>query len=125
MMKVSISMKRPPLHVRSYGHLSSVGKPRSSFNSSNSGRSPGKIYTGVVLGVAGLVTVVGLWTLKKWSLWLTIVVSVLNILSAAPGFVFAPDPGLLASAIVTVVGFALIIVLVILPTSRRGFTQRS
>lgn len=83
------------------------------------------IYMGVVLGITGLVAVVGLWTLKKWSLWLTIVVSVLNILSAAPGFVFAPDPGLLASAIVTVVGFALIIVLVILPTSRRGFTQRS
>jgi hypothetical protein len=83
------------------------------------------VYSGVVLGVVGLVAVAGLWTLKKWSLWLTIVVSVLNILSAAPGLVFAPDPGLLVSAIVTVVGLALIIMLVMLPTSRRAYTQRS
>lgn len=79
------------------------------------------VYSGVALGAIGLVAVVGLWRLKKWSIWLTIVVSVLNVLSAAPGFVFAPDPGLLAFAIVTVVGFALIVVLVVLPASRRAY----
>ena len=81
------------------------------------------IYSGVVLGVVGLVAAAGLWTLKKWSVWLTIVVSVLNILSAAPGVVLASDPGLLVSAIVTVLGFALIIVLVMLPASRRTYTS--
>ena len=81
------------------------------------------IYSGVVLGIVGLVAVVGLWTLKKWSVWLTITVSVLNILSAAPGFVFASDPGLLVSATVTVVGSALTIVLVMLPASRRRYTS--
>jgi hypothetical protein len=44
------------------------------------------LYSGIVLGIVGLVAAVGLWMLKKWSLWITIVVSVLNILSAAPGW---------------------------------------
>src|ERR687885_376160 len=48
------------------------------------------IYGGIVLGVVGLVAVVGLWLLRRWGLWLTIVVSVLNIVSAAPGIFFAP-----------------------------------
>lgn len=55
-------------------------------------------------------------------LWLTILMSVLNILSAVPGFVFASTPELLVSAIVFVVGFALVIVLVVLPGSRRAYT---
>lgn len=46
------------------------------------------IYGGMVLGVAGLVATVGLWMLRKWGFWLTIVVSVLNILSTAPGIAF-------------------------------------
>ena len=77
------------------------------------------IYSGVVLGVVGLAASYGLWTLKNWSVALTIIVSVLNILSAAPGFAFAPTTGAFVAAIVGVVGFALIIVLVVLPTLRR------
>ena len=80
------------------------------------------VYSGVVLGVVGLIAVAGLWALRQWSVALTIVVSLLNILSAAPGFFFAPTPELFVSAIVTVVGFALIIVLVMLPASRRAYT---
>ncbi len=82
------------------------------------------VYGGMVLGVAGLVATVGLWMLKKWGFWLTIVVSVLNILSAAPGIAFAPG-ALKAFAIVGVVVPALIIVLVVLPTSRRAFAASS
>jgi uncharacterized membrane protein (DUF2068 family) len=80
------------------------------------------IYLGVVLGVAGLVAAAGLWMLKRWALWLTIVVSVLNILSAAPGLAFAPNAGLRVAATVTVVGFALVILLVVMPNSRRAYT---
>jgi uncharacterized membrane protein YfhO len=76
-------------------------------------------YLGYVVGVVGLVAAVGLWMLKKWSLWLTIVVSVLNILSAAPGVAFAPNAALQAAATIGVLVPALIIVLVVLPTSRR------
>ena len=76
------------------------------------------IYGGIVLGIVGLVAAVGLWMLKKWGLWLTIVVSVLNLLSAAPGVAFAPNAALQAAATVGVIVPALIIVLVVLPSSR-------
>jgi len=80
------------------------------------------VYLGVALGVAGLLAAAGLWMLRRWALWLTIVVSVLNILSAAPGLAFAPSAGLRAAATVTVVGFALVIWLVVLPNSWRAYT---
>ncbi len=80
------------------------------------------IYLVIVLGVLGLVAAGGLWMLKRWALWLTIVVSVLNILAAAPGLVFAPDlPGRVLATI-GVVGFAVVIVLAMLPDSRRAYT---
>ena len=80
------------------------------------------VYLGVVLGVVGLIAAAGLWMLKRWALWLTIVVAVLNILSAAPGIAFAPNVVLRAAATVTVVGFAVIVLLVVLPNSRRAYT---
>jgi hypothetical protein len=80
------------------------------------------VYLGVVLGVAGLLAAAGLWMLKRWALWLAIVVSVLNILSAAPGLAFAPTPMLQVAATVTVVGSALVILLVVLPGSRSAYT---
>jgi hypothetical protein len=79
------------------------------------------IYGGIVLGIVGLVAAVGLWMLKKWGFWLTIVVSVLNVLSAAPGVAFAPG-AVKAFATVGVLVPVLIIVLVVLPTSRRSLT---
>jgi hypothetical protein len=83
------------------------------------------IYLGVVLGIAGLVGSTGLWMLRKWSVWLTIIVSALNILSAAPGIAFAPNAALQVAATVTVVGFAIVIVLVARPNSRRAFAATS
>ena len=79
------------------------------------------IYSGIVVGLVGLVAAVGLWMLRRWGIWLTIVVSVLNLLSAAPGVAFAPNAALQAAAAVGVVVPALIIVLVVLPSSRRAF----
>ena len=80
------------------------------------------IYGGIVLGIVGLIAAVGLWTLKKWGFWLAIVVSVLNILSAAPGVAFADEAALKAFAAVGVLVPALIIVLVVVPISRRAYT---
>ena len=80
------------------------------------------IYLGGLLGVLGLIGAGGLWMLKRWALWLTIVVSVLNILSAAPGLAFAPTATLRVLATVGVVGFALVIVLAVLPGMRRTYT---
>ena len=79
------------------------------------------LYGGIVLGIVGLVAAVGLWMLRRWGIWLTIVISVLNLLSAAPGILFAPNAALQAAAAVGVAVPALIIVLVVLPTSRRAF----
>ncbi len=78
------------------------------------------VYSGVALGVIGLVATAGLWMLRKWSIWLTVIVSVLNILAAAPGVFEAPSGALQAAATATVIGFGLIAVLVVLPTSRRA-----
>jgi uncharacterized membrane protein (DUF2068 family) len=80
------------------------------------------IYLGVVLGVLGLIGAGGLWVLKRWALWLTIVVSVINILSAAPGLAFAPTSTLRVLATIGVVGFAVVILLAVLPNSRRAYT---
>ncbi len=81
------------------------------------------LYSGIVLGVAGLVASAGLWMLKKWGLWLTIIVNVLGALSAAPGLVVAPNAVLGAAALVGVLISALIIVLVVLPSSRRALAN--
>ncbi len=81
----------------------------------------GVIYSAVVLGVAGLVAAAGLWMLKRWGVWLTIAVCAINLVSAAPGIPFAQDAALQAAATATVLVSAIIIVLVVLPTSRRAF----
>src|SRR5215212_7897930 len=60
------------------------------------------LYSGILLGVVGLVASAGLWMLKRWGLWLTIVVNVLGGLSAAPGLVAAPNAALQAAALVGV-----------------------
>jgi hypothetical protein len=78
------------------------------------------LYSGIVLGVAGLVASAGLWMLKKWGLWLTIVVNVLGGLSAAPGVAAAPNAALQAAAVVFALISVLVIVLVVLPSSRRA-----
>ena len=80
------------------------------------------IYSGYVVGVVGLVAAVGLWMLKAWSYWTTIVVCVLNFLIGAPGVVMAPGTALKDLIAVTEVVAVLIIVLVVLPDSRRALT---
>jgi uncharacterized membrane protein (DUF2068 family) len=68
------------------------------------------LYSGYVVGVVGLVAAVGLWMLKPWSYWTTIVVSALNFLLALPGVLFAPGAALKAVIAVTEVVAILIIV---------------
>ena len=78
------------------------------------------IYSGLVLGFVGLVVGVGLWMIKTWSLWATVVVCVLNFLLGAPGVVMAPTAAIGATNIVLEVVTVLILVLVVLPSSRRA-----
>jgi uncharacterized membrane protein (DUF2068 family) len=79
------------------------------------------IYSGIVLGIVGIVAAVGLWMMKTWSLWLTIVVCVLNILLNASGLVMVLPGGLKALIAVQTIGFVLTLVLVMLPSTRRAF----
>jgi hypothetical protein len=58
--------------------------------------------------------------LQKWSFWATIVVCVLNFLLGAPGVVMAPGAAPKAVIALTEVVAVLIIVLVVLPSSRRA-----
>jgi uncharacterized membrane protein (DUF2068 family) len=69
----------------------------------------------ITVGALGLVGAAGLWILKRWALWVAIVVSVLNILANATEI---PSP----SAVIYVVGFALVILLVVLPNSRQAYS---
>lgn len=78
------------------------------------------IYSGIVVGIVGIVVAGGLWMMKKWSFWATIVVCVLNFLLGAPGVVFAPTAPLRVFIAVLEVVAVLIIVLVVLPSSRRA-----
>jgi uncharacterized membrane protein (DUF2068 family) len=79
------------------------------------------IYSGIVLGIVGIVAAVGLWMLRTWGFWLTIIVSVVNILFNVLGLGMAPSATLKALITVQTIGFILIIVLVVLPTARRAF----
>ena len=79
-------------------------------------------YLIIAMGVLGLVAAGGLWMLKGWALWLTVVVSVLNILAAAPGLLFATEFTGRVLATIGVVGFALVILLAVLPGSRRTYS---
>jgi hypothetical protein len=79
------------------------------------------IYSGYVVGIAGLLVAIGLWMMQKWSYWATIVVCVLNFLSGAPGVVFAPG-ALKAVIVVGEVVAVLTVVLVVLPSSRRALS---
>ena len=79
------------------------------------------LYLGYVVGVVGIVVAVGLWMMKRWSFWLTIVVCVLNFLLGLPGVLFAPGAALKAVIAVTEIVAVLIVVLVMLPGSRRAF----
>lgn len=80
------------------------------------------IYSGYVLGIVGLIVAVGLWMMKTWSFWATIVVCVLNLLAGAPGIVLGPTAGIQVTSAVMEVVAVLIIVLAVLPDSRRALT---
>ena len=81
------------------------------------------IYSGIVLGIVGLAAAVGLWMLKRWSFWLTIVVSVVNILLNVFGLAIVPTVALQAAIAVQTVGFVLVLVLVVLLDSRRALAS--
>ncbi len=85
---------------------------------------PAIVYSSVVAGVIGLVAAFGLWKARRWGMILTIIVSAFNMLSAAPGLLVAPSPGLRVTAGLYVALSVLIIVLVLLPSARQAYAAK-
>ncbi len=83
------------------------------------------IYAGIVLGIAGLVAAVGLWMLKTWGWWATIIVCALNILFNVPAPAMVPTAALLAAITVQTIGFFVTLMLVGLPSVRRALATSS
>ena len=82
-------------------------------------------YLLVVVGVLDLIGAWGLWMLKRWAMWLVIIVCVLDILINLNFLINATEIVSLAAAINTVIFIllcALVILLVVLPNSRRAYT---
>src|SRR5919202_197575 len=78
------------------------------------------IYAGIVLGIAGLVAAVGLWMLKTWGWWATIIVCVLNIIFNVLAPAMVPTAALLAAIAVQTIGFIVTLVLVVLSSVLRA-----
>jgi peptidoglycan/LPS O-acetylase OafA/YrhL len=83
------------------------------------------LFLGIALGVLGLLAGGGLWMLRRWGLLLTIIVSVLNILLAAPWIAVESQATGKLLAGVTVASFALVLFLVMQRNSRRAFAATS
>jgi hypothetical protein len=73
------------------------------------------------LGIVGLVAASGLWMLKRWCVWASIVVCVLNLVLTVLGLDETMSPGLRIAIAVMAIAAVPIIVLLMLPTSRRAF----
>ena len=81
--------------------------------------NPAAVLLPLVVGVGGLVGAWGLWSLKRWAMWLVIVVCGLNILMTAPELT---SPFMAIYAAIYIVVCALVIFLAVLPNSRRAYT---
>ncbi len=74
-----------------------------------------------VTGIVGLVAAYGTWKQMRWGIVLTIFACLFNILSAAPGILFAPRPwGFIASTVVVL--FSIIIIVLCLWRDRQPAT---
>lgn len=83
------------------------------------------VYGDVVLGVASLIAALGLMKLTRWGLIITLLTAALNVLSAAPGVVAAPNPGLRAVTTAYVVVSLLIIALAAFSSELKPSTHRT
>jgi hypothetical protein len=81
-------------------------------------------YGDVVLGIVSLITAVGLWSVQRWAIVLTTIIAALNILSAAPGIVAAPNPALRVVTVAYVILSLVIIILIALRSGRWSATSR-
>jgi uncharacterized membrane protein (DUF2068 family) len=83
------------------------------------GETDGSRFVALGGGSAWPVGAWALWRLKRWAPWLVVIVCVLNILMYAPELT---SPFMAIYAAIYIVVCALVILLVMLPNSRRPYT---
>ncbi len=83
------------------------------------------LFPGIAPGALGLPTTGDLWMPRRWGLLLTITVSVLNILLAAPWIAVESQATGKLLAGVTTAGLALVLLLAMQQNSRRAFAATS
>jgi hypothetical protein len=71
------------------------------------------ILTAALSGVAGLIAAYGAWQRQRWGVWLTVILSAINGLSALPGVTAAPTGAARIGAIATVL-LAIFVIVVML-----------
>jgi cytochrome c biogenesis factor len=69
------------------------------------------LMIGLFTGIIAIIGAYGAWNQQRWGIILSILVNLVNGLSAVPGILFAPQPGLMILSIATVVVSILIVVL--------------
>jgi len=80
-----------------------------------------RYYALVVAGIGGVIALVGLWMLKRWGLWLTIIISAATILTSVPGLWMAPDVVGKSISVALIVVNAVVLVLLTRPATRAAF----
>jgi len=87
-------------------------------------RDPGPpvvLYASVILGVLGLIAASGIFARKRWGRWLSILASVFSAFFAAGGILYSSDAITKGLAALLVALYALVIVLVVLPSARQTY----
>jgi hypothetical protein len=69
------------------------------------------LMIGLFTGIIAIIGAYGAWNQQRWGIILTLLVNLVNGLSAVPGILFAPQLGLMILSIATVAVSILIVVL--------------
>jgi uncharacterized membrane protein (DUF2068 family) len=78
------------------------------------------VFVGVLLGVLDLVAAAGVFVVKRWGMWLTVVISVCDLFVAISGAVLT-DPSLRKVLCIVLMALSvLVIVLTVLPSARQS-----
>ncbi|GHO90930.1 hypothetical protein KSF_009780 [Reticulibacter mediterranei] len=82
------------------------------------------LYASVILGVLGLVAAAGVFIVKRWGMWLAVVVSVFAIFFAISGVVFSYAMLMKGLCTVLTALYVVVIVLAVLPSARQSSVAR-
>jgi uncharacterized membrane protein (DUF2068 family) len=79
------------------------------------------IILSVVPGLAGIPAAIGLWQLRRWGYFLTLVVTAINAIAGLPGLPLGPTVAIKVFSVAMTLVSIVILVLVTLPDSRRSY----